>query len=218
MAEPSRTRNFFGRVVDRILPGTNYDRTTGQYSNVGKGIAGLGARLAATAFAGPAVGALVGKGASYLIDHTGNQVGGVQPEGINPYGPVTPGYAGAVTLPATPNLGLGAQAPGNSWTGYLQGQGAVNNFGNTQFGNGMAGIPNSWTPQSTWGQSVAEGQGSNLNFGNNSPGALPTGAVRGNGGAAAGVNSGSRGGGGGNSVGDAGGARSAFWRKTHQIN
>lgn len=213
MAEPSKTRNFFGRVVDRILPGSNYNASTGQYSNVGKGIAGLGARLAATAFAGPAVGALVGKGAGYLIDHTGNRIGGVQPEGISPYGQVTPGYTNAVTMPATPNLGLGAQTPGNSWTGYLQGRGSVNNLGNTQFGSGMAGIPSTWAPQSTWGQSIAEGQGSNLNFGNYSPGA---GAIRGSGGGAVGVNSGSRGGGGGNSVGDAGGARSAFWRKAYQ--
>ncbi len=170
MAEPSKSRNFFGRVVDRILPGSNYNPTTGQYSNVGKGIAGLGARLAATAFAGPAIGALVGKGAGYLIDHTGNQVGSVQPGGVSPYGPVSPGYTNAVAMPATPNLGLGAQAPGNTWAGYLQSQGSANNFGNTQFGTGMGSQPGSWSPQSQWGQQITAqpaATGSNLGFGNN---------------------------------------------------
>lgn len=170
MAEPSKTRNFFGRVVDRILPGSNYDASTGQYSNIGKGALGLGARLAATAFAGPAVGALVGKGAGYLIDHTGRQIGDVQPESVNPYGAVSPGYAGAVAMPSTPNLGLGVQSPGNSWAGFLQGQGSTNNFGNTQFGSGMASMPGSWSPSSQWGQQITAQPavpGSNLGFGNN---------------------------------------------------
>ncbi|MFL9582374.1 hypothetical protein [Stenotrophomonas sp. AB1(2024)] len=170
MAEPSKARNFFGRVVDRILPGSNYDSSTGTYSNIGKGALGLGARLAATAFAGPAVGALVGRGAGYLIDHTGNKVSGVQPENVNPYGPVNAGYANGVGMPATPNLGLGAQTPGNTWAGYLQGQGSTNNLGNTQFGNGMAGIPGSWGAQSQWGQQITAqpaAQGSNLGFGSN---------------------------------------------------
>lgn len=216
MAEPSKTRNFFGRVVDRILPGSQYDRSTGQYSNVGAGLAGLGARLAATAFAGPAVGALVGKGAGYLIDRNGNRIGGVQPEAIQGIG-VDPGYSPAIVgQPTIPNLGLSAQTPGNTWAGYMQGQGAVNNFGNTQFGTGMASLPGSWTPSSTWGQAVGEGQGANINFGNNSPGALATGAVRGGATGASGANSGARYGG-GNSVGDAGGSRSAFWRKTHDL-
>lgn len=213
MAEPSKARNFFGRVVDRILPGQNYDRNTGQYSNIGLGLAGLGARLAATAFAGPAAGALVNRGASYLIDRNGNKVGPVQAESV-PYGSVNPGYVqGTVAAPTVSNLGLGAQSPGNTWAGYMQGAGSLNNFGNTQFGNGMAFIPGGMTPSSTWGQSVAEGQGSSLNFGNYSPGA--TAAVRG-GGSQGGVNSGARMGGGGNSVGDAGGARSAFWRKNYK--
>lgn len=218
MAEPSRTRNFFGRVVDRILPGSNYNSSTGRYSNVGTGLAGLGARLAATAFAGPVAGALVGKGASYLIDHRGGQVGGVQPEGIQAQSPgYTTGYQGSVITPTISNLGLGPQTPGNSWQGYMQSAGSANNFGNQQFGNGMAGIPSNWGPRSTWGQSIAEGQGSNLNFGNYSPGAVATGSARGGGGGAYGVNSGARSGG-GNSVGDASGARGAFWRKVYQTD
>lgn len=169
MAEPSRTRNFFGRVVDRILPGSNYNTSTGQYSNVGTGIAGLGARLAATAFAGPAVGALVGKGAGYLIDHAGNRISDPQRETLPvSAGSVSPGYTGGVTMPSTTaNLGLGAQSPGGSWNGYLQGQGSVNNFGSQGFTR--PGYTN-WSPSSRWGQQLTEQpatQGSNLGFGNN---------------------------------------------------
>lgn len=182
--KPSGARNFFGRVVDRILPGTNYNRDTGQYSNIGTGLAGLGARLIATSFAGPAAGALVNKAAGYLIDRNGNQIGPVQREGIVGPGGVTTGYTGAVTMPTVSNLGLGAQSPGGSWNGYLQGQGSVNNFGNSQFGNGMASIPGSWSPASTWGQGIQEGQGSNLNFGNYSPGATAASGGTGRGGGA----------------------------------
>lgn len=177
--KPSGARNFFGRVVDRILPGTNYNRQTGQYSNVGTGLAGLGARLIATSLAGPAAGALVGRAANYLIDRNGNQIGPVQREGINGPVGVTTGYTGAVTMPTVSNLGLGGQSPGGTWNGYLQGQGAVNNFGNSQFGNGMASVPGNWSPASTWGQGIQEGQGSNLNFGNYSPGASGGGTGRG---------------------------------------
>ena len=216
--KPSGARNFFGRVVDRILPGTNYNRDTGQYSNVGTGLAGLGARLIATSFAGPAAGALVGKAAGYLIDRNGNQIGPVQREGIAGPGGVTTGYTGAVTMPNVSNLGLGAQPPGGTWAGYLQGQGSVNNFGNQNFTRPGGALTN-WAPASTWGQSIQQGQGSNLNFGNYSPGASAAsgGAGRGGGGAGVGVNSGARRGG-GNSVGDAGGARSAFWRRAYEQN
>lgn len=69
MAEPSGVRNFFGRVVDRILPGSNYDASTGQYSNIGTGIAGAGAKIAASAFLGPLAGQAVGKVAGNLIDY-----------------------------------------------------------------------------------------------------------------------------------------------------
>ncbi len=224
-------RNWFGqatgRAGERILSGSNnYDPRTGRWRNVEAGLIGTGARMLISAVGGPVIGALAGRGINKLVDRYGKDPQFVQPESIPiPIHWGAPEGMGRVatapqsfTPPTVANLGLGAQTPGNSWQGYLQGQGAVNNFGNTQFGNGMAGIPSNWAPQSTWGQSVAEGQGSNINFGNYSPGATATGAVRGGGGGASGVNSGSRGGGGGNSVGDAGGARSAFWRKTYQQN
>ncbi|MCX2894346.1 hypothetical protein ORG27_12240 [Stenotrophomonas lactitubi] len=178
--KPSGARNFFGRVVDRILPGTNYNRDTGQYSNIGKGIAGALAGLGASAFFGPAAGALVRRGAGYVIDHTGNPV--QAPAAV----PVA-GAPNAITIPSpaqVQNLGFPAQSPGGTWAGFLQGQGSVNNFGNSQFGNGMASIPGSWSPASTWGQGIQEGQGSNLNFGNYSPGATAASGGAGRGGSA----------------------------------
>jgi hypothetical protein len=50
----------------------------------------------------------------------------------------------------------------------------MGSFGNNQLGNGMASV-GQWSPQSVWGQSIAANQGSNLNFGNMSPGAMATG-------------------------------------------
>lgn len=173
MAQPSGARNFFGRVVDRILPGSQYDSSTGQYSNVGAGLAGLGARLAATAFAGPAVGALVGKGAGYLIDRNGNRVGPVQQEGVTPYASVDPGIGNSpVSMPSV-NYSQGVQTPGNQWSGYLQSPGSINNLGNQSFNLGRT---NWGGPLSQWGKAVADqNPGSNLNFGNQSPGAVAAG-------------------------------------------
>lgn len=227
MAQRNWLGQATGKAGERFLLGSNnYDARTGQYRNVMPGLVGRAAQMVIGAFGGPVLSAVAGRGISKLVDRYGKDPQFVQPESI----PI-PVHWGApqsaqsaftaptpMAAPATPNLGFGAQTPGNSWTGYLQGQGSANNLGNTQFGNGLAGIPSSWAPQSTWGQSVAEGQGSNINFGNYSPGATATGAVRGGATGASGVNGGSRGGGGGNSVGDAGGARSAFWRKTYQQN
>lgn len=185
--KPSGFRNFFGRFVQGVLPGDNYNRQTGQFSNIGTGLAGLGARLIATSLAGPAAGALVGRAANYLIDRNGNQIGPVQREGVPVYG--APASAqNAVTAPspmAVNNLGLGAQRPGGNWYGYTGGAGSMGSFGNNQLGNGMASV-GQWSPQSVWGQSIAANQGSNLNFGNYSPGAAATGAVRG--GASTGAN------------------------------
>jgi len=183
MAErPTGIRNFFGRVVDRVLPGSNYNTTTGQYSNVGTGLAGLGARLIATSLAGPAAGALVGKAAGYLIDRNGNQIGPVQREGVPVYGaPVS--AQNAITAPspmAVNNLGLGAQRPGGSWYGYTGGAGSMGSFGNTQFGNGMASIGN-WNPHSAWGQQLAAPTGSNLGLGNNVGGFIGGGSGGGSG-------------------------------------
>lgn len=160
MAEnPTGVRNFFGRIVDRVLPGTNYNTTTGQYSNIGKGIAGAIAGLGASAFFGPAAGALVRRGAGYVIDHTGNRVQA-------PAAAPVAGVQNAITIPSPQNLGLGAQRPGGNWYGYTGGAGSMGSFGNTQFGNGMASI-GQWSPQSAWGQQVAAPTGSNLGLGNN---------------------------------------------------
>lgn len=166
--KPSAVRNFFGRLVDRTLPGSNYNTTTGQYSNVGTGLAGLGARLIATSFAGPAAGALVGKAAGYLIDRNGNRIGPVQREGI-PVSGAPAAAQGAYTVPspmAVNNLGLGAQRPGGNWYGYTGGAGSMGSFGNNQLGSGMAAI-GQWNPHSVWGQQIAAPTGSNLGFGNN---------------------------------------------------
>ena len=187
---PSNTRNFFGRVVDRILPGTNYDTTTGQYSHIGSGLAGLGSKIAGSMLAGPAVGALVGKAAGYLIDKNGQPK--IVSESVAPESNLSvslPGYS--VTQPVVANLGIGVQNPGNAWAGYMQSPGSLNNFGNTQFGTGQPQL-GTWQPSSTWGQTIAAGNGSNLGFGNN-----VSAVTGGGGGSSAGVNSGSRGAGGG---------------------
>ncbi|WDW06026.1 hypothetical protein PWE35_09335 [Stenotrophomonas maltophilia] len=186
--QPSGVRNFFGRVVDRVLPGSNYNTTTGQYSNVGTGLAGLGARLIATSLAGPAAGALVGKAAGYLIDRNGNRIGPVQREAVNGPGATVPGYSGSVTMPSQQNLGLGAQRPGGNWYGYTGGPGSMGSFGNTQFGNGMASV-GQWSPQSVWGQQVAAPAGSNLDLGNNVGGFIG-GSGSGSGGSMGGSNAG----------------------------
>lgn len=225
MAQGNWFNRGAGRAGERFLLGSNnYDPRTGRYRNVEAGLLGRAAQMLIGVVGGPVMSAVASRGISKLVDRYGKDPEFVQPESIpvpihwgapEGMGPVVSSPQ-SFTPPTVGNLGLGAQTPGNSWQGYLQGQGSANNFGNTQFGNGMAGIPSNWAPQSTWGQSVAEGQGSNINFGNNSPGALATGALRGGGGGASGVNSGARSGG-GNSVGDAGGSRSAFWRKTQSL-
>ncbi|WP_157721512.1 hypothetical protein [Stenotrophomonas sp. WZN-1] len=180
--KPGAFRNFFGRFVQAALPGDNYNRQTGQFSNIGTGLAGLGARLIATSLAGPAAGALVGRAANYLIDRNGNQIGPVQREGV----PVTGAPASvqnAITAPsplAVNNLGLGAQRPGGNWYGYTGGAGSMGSFGNTQFGNGMASI-GQWNPQSVWGQQVAAPTGSNLGLGNNVGGFIGGGSGGGSG-------------------------------------
>lgn len=168
MAQPSTTRNFFGRAIDRILPGSNYNPQTGQYSNIGKGVAGLGARMAATALLGPAAGVLVGKGADMLINHSDNRIGGVVPEGI----PTTSNFnAGGqpiainAGMAPTMSLGLGGSSP--SWGGYMQGAGSMNNFGNQQFGNGMTTQAGSWSPSSQWGADLAGGGQFGMQLGNN---------------------------------------------------
>lgn len=168
--KPNGFQRFVGRVGDRFLAGSNnYDPATGRWSNVGPGLVGTAARLVGTFLGGPLVGAAVGRIANVAVDKYGNRTA------------QAPAQSAFVAPPpsATPNLGFPAQSPGGTWAGYLQGQGAVNNFGNSQFGNGMSSMPGSWSPASTWGQGIQEGQGSNLNFGNYSPGASGGGTGRG---------------------------------------
>lgn len=191
MASPNAAQRIGGRIGDRFLSGTsNYNPRTGQWRNVVPGAIGTAAKYLISAFAGPAVGALAGKGISKLVDRYGNDPQFVQPESIPIPGYTSPSpWDNAVTAPspaqiATPNLGFPSQSPGGTWAGYLQGQGSVNNFGNSQFGNGMATVPGNWSPASTWGQGIQEGQGSNLNFGNYSPGATAAGGGVGRGGSA----------------------------------
>jgi hypothetical protein len=169
-----------GGAGERILLGSNnYDPRTGQWRNVGAGLLGRAAQTVIGAFGGPLIGAIAGRGISKMVDKYGKDPQFVQPEAIQvPIDWGAPQSAqGAFTAPspmaapqAVQNLGLGAQTPGNSWAGYMQGQGSANNFGNQQFGSGMASQPGSWGPQSQWGQQVTAQpvtQGSSLGFGNN---------------------------------------------------
>lgn len=171
MATPNWAQGFLGRVVDRVLPGQNYDTRTGQYRNVGQGIAGLGARIAASAFLGPAAGAAVGKIANTLINR--HDPGPVVPERIGLVNPglnigYTPRYSAQAQMiaPSLSDPGT-VQSPGGSWRGYMEGAGSINNFGNTQFGAGTSSLPGQWSPSSLWGQQVGASQGSQLGFGNN---------------------------------------------------
>ncbi|MGH8036500.1 MAG: hypothetical protein ACREPD_02040 [Stenotrophomonas sp.] len=176
-------RNWFGqatgRAGERILLGSNnYDPRTGQYRNVVPGLIGRAAQTVIGAFGGPLIGAVAGRGISKLVDRYGKDPQFVQPEAIPipvdwgaPQSAMTAFTAPTpMAAPPTSNLGLGPQAPGNTWAGYLQSQGSVNNFGNTQFGSGMASVPGSWSPSSQWGQQITAqpaAPGSNLGFGNN---------------------------------------------------
>lgn len=221
MAQRSFLGRAAGRAGERILAGSNnYNPVTGRYRNVQAGAMGMAARWLITAFAGPLAGQLAGRGINKLVDRYGPDPEFPQMEAVPIPGYTRPAFGTSPAAAPAPqvvsNLGFPSQSPGGMWAGYLQGQGSVNNFGNQNFTRPGGALTN-WSPASTWGQGIQEGQGSNLNFGNYSPGATATGAVRGGGGGAVGVNSGARRGG-GNSVGDAGGARSAFWRKAYEQN
>lgn len=68
MADVSGARNFWGRLVDGILPGSQYNRQTGQFSNIGSGIAGfVGNQFA------PGLGTLFARG----WERRGNPMGGL---------------------------------------------------------------------------------------------------------------------------------------------
>lgn len=173
-------RNWFGRATgragERILSGSNnYDPRTGQFRNVGAGLLGTAARMAISAFAGPVIGAAAGRGINKLVDRYGKDPQFVQPESIPV--PIEWGapasMQGRIAAPSPMTIsysGPGAQSPGSTWGGFLQGQGSANNLGNTQFGNGTASAPGSWSPSSQWGQQITAqpaAPGSNLGFGNN---------------------------------------------------
>lgn len=68
---PGRFGNFFGRLVDRVLPGYNYNPQTGQYSNIGFGLTGLGLRGVAGLFGGPAGSFLANKGLNWYANNHG---------------------------------------------------------------------------------------------------------------------------------------------------
>jgi hypothetical protein len=172
--KPSGVRNFFGGLVDRIALGNNYNRQTGQFSNVGRGLAGRGLGVLATAVGGPLAGRVVNTGVGNYIDtgsvtrygygtgpaarlfgRDANSVGDVVPEQIGP------------GRPSGGNLGFGGGgpqgvAPGQlyrdpylGWQQYLAPQGSINNFGNNNIQT--APVPDGWQPQSDWGRDVLRG-------------------------------------------------------------
>lgn len=68
---PSFLARGFGRLVDTLAKGNNYNPQTGQYSNVGKGLLARAAQVGATAIGGPLLGQLVGQGGTNWVN-TGN--------------------------------------------------------------------------------------------------------------------------------------------------
>lgn len=182
-------RNFMGRATGRagerfLLGSNNYDPRTGQFRNVGAGLLGRAAQTVIGAFGGPLMAAIAGRGISKMVDTYGKDPQFVQPEAIPiPVNWGAPQSAqSAFTAPspmaapqAAQNLGLGAQSPGNSWQGYTQGAGSMNNLGNQQFGSGMATQAGGFSPYSQWGQQIGAApasQGSLGGFGNNVGGFL----------------------------------------------
>ncbi len=161
MATPSRTRNFFGAIVDRMLPGTNYNPQTGQYSNIGKGLLGAGAAGAAGLFGGPAASFAVRQGANRLIDN-GSLFGGGQPGGV------VPEAIGGMPGMQIGNLGFGApqpmQAPSLPAPGFQNA-----GFGNHTIGSALP-VSQPWQAQSQWGTQQNQPQ-SNSPFSANSPAA-----------------------------------------------
>lgn len=165
-------RNFFGRLRDsaanRIAPGNVYDERGNYLNNGARAGLATAIKIGANMFF-PGTGMIVDKVMAPWVNRGANYgIGEVQREGVPIYG--APSSAQQATYSPTQNLGLGAQSPGNTWAGYLQSQGSANNFGNTQFGTGMASMPGSWSPSSQWGQQITAqpaAPGSNLGFGNN---------------------------------------------------
>lgn len=145
MATPSKARNFFGRVVEGALPGKQYNAQTGQYSNVGSGIAGRAASLLAAMYGGPAAGAAVTQAANRIINN-GNLFGSSKPGR-----PVREPITGMPGVQAG-NLGFGApqqmQAPSLNFSPA--------GFGNYAMPGAMPAQGQPWQPQSAWGQQMAQ--------------------------------------------------------------
>lgn len=177
----SRVPAFFvgarNRFVNGAVPGNVFDARGNYMGNGGRAAIATGLKWLANAFV-PGTGLLVDRGLSGWVNRGADYgIGGPVMEQVDI--PGAPSSSRAFTAPTpsqmtTQNLGLGAQRPGGSWYGYAGGAGSMGSFGNNQLGNGMASV-GQWSPQSVWGQSIASGQGSNLNFGNMSPGAVATG-------------------------------------------
>ena len=144
MATPSKARNFFGRVVEGALPGKQYNAQTGQYSNVGSGIAGRAASLLAAMYGGPAAGAAVTQAANRIINN-GNLFGSSKPGGVVRE-PIT-GMPGI----QMGNLGFGtAGVTPNFYDG---------GFGNNTLTNALPQQFQAWRPSSGWGAAVTAPQG-----------------------------------------------------------
>lgn len=71
MPQPSRGQRALGWLVDKIAIGDNYNPSTGQYSNVGRGLLGRAAQVGSTALGGPLAGQVVKNLANNWVD-TGN--------------------------------------------------------------------------------------------------------------------------------------------------
>lgn len=147
MPEPSRARNFFGGLVDRVLPGSQYNSQTGQYSNVGRGILGRVASIGASLYGGPAAGAITNRLATNWVDR-GNPINFGAGDG--PLGQMFSGgsnqIGGVVRQPLTvPGLSLNLGLP------------SVGNVAPTYNGAANPQPYNVWTPSSDWGAAQLAG-------------------------------------------------------------
>ncbi|SMR76407.1 MULTISPECIES: hypothetical protein [Stenotrophomonas] len=169
----SRATAFFKgagrRIANGAIPGNVFDSRSNYMGNGGRAAVATALKFAAGLFGGAPAAQLADRGLSGWVTRGADYgISRVQPESVPIYGAPPSAQSAFVAAPpsATPNLGFPSQSPGGMWNGFLQGQGSVNNFGNTQFGNGMASV-GQWSPQSAWGQQVAAPTGSNLALGNN---------------------------------------------------
>lgn len=168
-------RNFFGKLRDsaanRVSPGNVYDDRGNYLNNGGRAAAATALKIGANMLF-PGAGMVVDRVMSPWVNRGANYgIGEVQREGVPIYGaPPSAQHAYTAAPPSVSNLGPSPQTPGNGWQGYMQSQGSANNFGNQQFGSGMATQAGGFSPYSQWGNSFLSGQpsqGSLQGFGNN---------------------------------------------------